>query len=321
MTTTRILITDGLAKDGIAILQAESTFSVDVRTATSAEELLEIIPQYHALVVRSATKVTAPVIEQGRNLQLICRAGAGVDNVDVAAATAKKLPVMNTASANSLAAAEHTIALLFAMFRQIPQAHQSIREKRWDRAKFSGLEVTGKTLGLIGLGHIGKLVAERALGLAMNVLVYDPNISDATTLPENLKNKVTLKHSLNDILVNSNVITVHVPLLSSTKNLLSKEMLSLLKPGSFVLNCARGGIIDESGLCDLLDSGHLAGAAFDVFDSEPIVFPNRLAEHPKVIVTPHLGASTAEAQLRVGTTAAQQILGFFKRNERLGVLN
>jgi D-3-phosphoglycerate dehydrogenase len=317
----KILITDGLAADGQAILKAEKSFELDVRKETPAAELLNIIGNYDALVVRSATKVTKEVIEKGTKLKLICRAGAGVDNVDVEAATAKKIAVMNTASANSLAAAEQAIALLFAMFRQLPQAHQSMKESRWDRATFSGFEVTGKTLGVLGLGNIGRIVADRGVGLKMNVIGFDPFIRQSTQLPLELRNTVTLENSIEDVLKKADVVTLHLPLTKETKGLLNRERLSLMKDGAWLVNAARGGLVDEDVVCDMLDSGKLRGAAFDVFKEEPVKYPNRLTAHPKVIVAPHLGASTAEATLRVGLNAAQQMVGFFTKGERTGVLN
>ena len=318
---TKILITDGLAADGQTILKGEKSFDLEVRKETPAPELLSIIGNYDCLVVRSATKVTKEVIERGTRLKLICRAGAGVDNVDVEAASAKKIAVMNTASANSLAAAEQTIALLFAMLRQIPEAQQSMREGRWDRAKFSGFELTGKTLGVLGLGNIGKIVADRALGLKMKVVGFDPFVKQSTQLPPELRNSVQLESSADAVLAAADIVTLHLPLNKETKGLLGREKLAKLKDGAWLVNCARGGLVDEDVVCDLLDSGKLKGAAFDVFKEEPVKFPNRLAAHPKAIVTPHLGASTAEAQLRVGITAAQQMVAFFTKGDRTGVLN
>lgn len=318
---TKVLITDGLAADGLAILKAEKSIELEVRKETSASELLTMIENYDCLVVRSATKVTKEVIEKGKNLKLICRAGAGVDNVDVEAASARKIAVMNTASANSLAAAEMTIALLFAMMRQVGPAHQSMRESRWDRATFSGFEVTGKTLGVLGLGNIGRIVADRAVGLKMNVIGFDPFVKQSTQLPVELRNTVTLEASVEDVLKKSDIVTLHMPATKETKGLLNRERLSAMKDGAFLINCARGGLVDEDAVCDLLDSGKLRAAAFDVFKEEPVKYPNRLAAHPKVTVTPHLGASTAEAQLRVGLTAASQIVEFFTMGKRTGVLN
>lgn len=309
----KILITDGLASDAVTRLKAEKNFELDVRKATEAAELLSIIPNYDCLVVRSATKVTAQVIEKASRLKLICRAGAGVDNVDVEAASVRKIAVMNTASANSLAAAEHAIAMLFSLARQIPQAHQTMRESKWDRANFNGFELTGKTLGVLGLGNIGKLVVERALGLKMNVIGYDPVVK---SLPG-----MRVESSLDTVLRESDIVTLHLPLLKETKGILNKDRLSTMKDGAVLVNCARGGLVDEDAVCDLLDSGKLRSVAFDVFKEEPVKYPNRLTSHPKAIVTPHLGASTAEAQLRVGLTAADQILGYFTRGDSTGVLN
>jgi D-3-phosphoglycerate dehydrogenase len=294
---------------------------LEVRKETPASELLGMIGDYDCLVVRSATKVTKEVIEKGTNLKLICRAGAGVDNVDVEAASAKKIAVMNTAAANSLAAAEMTLALMFSMMRQVGDAHQSMREGRWDRAKFSGFELTGKTLGVLGLGNIGKIVADRAIGLKMNVIGFDPFVKQSTQLPPELRNAVRLEPSIDDVLKQADIVTLHLPLMKETKGLLGKDKLALMKETAWLVNCARGGLVDEDALCDLLDAGKLRGAAFDVFKEEPVKFPSRLAAHPKVTVAPHLGASTAEAQLRVGLMAAQQIVGFFTRGERTGVLN
>ncbi|MGE4234255.1 MAG: hydroxyacid dehydrogenase [Bacteriovoracia bacterium] len=317
----QILITDGMAAEGVTILKNGKEINVELRKSTDPSELLAMIDRYDCLVVRSATKVTKDVIEKANNLKLICRAGAGVDNVDVEAASAKKIAVMNTASANSLAAAEHAIALLFSMFRNIPQAQQSMREQRWDRALFSGFEVTGKTLGVLGLGNIGRIVADRALGLRMNVLGFDPFVKSEADLPKEFQGRVKVASDLDSVLRSSDVVTLHLPLNKDTRGLLNKDRLSVMKDGSFLINCARGGIADENAVCDLLDSGKLKSAAFDVFEKEPVSFPNRLASHPKAIVTPHLGASTAEAQQRVALVAAQQIVNYFTNGDRTGVLN
>jgi len=317
----KILITDGMASDGLSILKSEKSFDLDVRKATEAEELLNIISQYDCLVVRSATKVTKEVLEKGKQLKLICRAGAGVDNIDMSAAKALKIPVMSTASANSLAAAEHAIALMFAMFRQIPHAHKTLQDGKWDRASFMGTEVTGKTLGILGLGNIGKLVAERALGLKMNVVGFDPLVKSDSSLPIFLRGHVKVENSVDAVLRQADVLTIHLPITPETKNFLNRDRLGFLKEGAWIINCARGGLVDESVVCELLDSGKIRGVAFDVFEKEPVAHPHCLVTHPKAIVTPHLGASTHEAQNRVGITAAQQITDFFIRGEQTGVLN
>ncbi|MBI2605060.1 MAG: hydroxyacid dehydrogenase [Deltaproteobacteria bacterium] len=318
---TKILITDGLANDGLDILKSEKSFELDVRKATDAAELLKLIPGYDCLVVRSATKVTREVIEKGTQLKLICRAGAGVDNVDVEAATRKKITVMNTASANSQAAAEQAIALMFAALRQVPQAHESMKAGRWDRANFTGLEATGKTLGVLGLGNIGRIVADRAIGLRMKVVGYDPLVKNPSQLPAEIRDKVAMRNSIEEVLKEADIVTLHLPLIKETKGLFNRDRLMQMKDGAFLINCARGGLVDEDAVADLLSSGKLRGAAFDVFAEEPVKSPSKLVQNAKAIVTPHLGASTAEAQLRVGITAAQQMVGFFTRGERTGVLN
>jgi D-3-phosphoglycerate dehydrogenase / 2-oxoglutarate reductase len=317
----KILVTDGMASDGVGILKSEVGFDLNLRKETPVSELMEMVADVDCLVIRSATKVTKEVLDKAKNLKLICRAGAGVDNVDVPAATQRKVAVMNTASANSLAAAEHTIALIFAVFKNIGQAHQSMKNEKWDRATFTGSELTDKTLGVLGLGNIGRVVADRAVGLRMNVVGYDPLVTQSTQLPVELRNKIKLEASIDSVLSQADAVTLHLPLTAETKNILSKERMQKMKDGAYLINCARGGLVDESAVCDLLDSGKLKGVAFDVFSEEPVKFPNRLTAHPKAVVTPHLGASTVEAQLRVGLTAARQIVGFFKNGDKTGVLN
>ncbi len=322
---TKILITDGFAKEGVELLKKQPSFEVDLRKSTSADELLKIIGVYDCIVVRSATQVTKECIEEGTALKLIVRAGAGVDNIDVQTATAKKIPVMNTATANSLAAAEQAIALLFAMFRMIPQSMATLREGRWDRESFKGFEVTGKTLGVIGLGNIGRIVAEKAIGLGMKVMGYDPMIKSLSQLPgrfsKNFGEHFKLVNSLDEVLGASHVITLHVPKTKETAHLINAEKISKMRDQSFIINCSRGGIVDEKAVLAALDQGKLTGAAFDVFEKEPPTFPNPLFLHPKVICTPHLGASTFEAQERVAAVASDQIVGFFTKGERAGVVN
>lgn len=310
---TRILITDGLAEEGLAILKREASFEVDCRKATPATDLARILPEYDCVVIRSATTLTPELIDQGSRLKLIVRAGAGVDNIAVPRATEKKIPVMNTASANSLAAAELTIALIFGAFRQIGEASASLKAGKWERDKFKGREVTGKTLGLLGLGNIGGIVAQKAMGLGMRVIAFDPARKGLSG--------VTLVSTPLEVAKEADVLSVHVPKIKTTENLVNADLLAALKNGSYLVNCARGGVVDEAAVIAALDSGKLAGAAFDVFVKEPPVFPNALIAHPKVLAVPHLGASTVEAQDRVALTAAQQMVGFFTRGDRTGVIN
>lgn len=324
MAKTKILITDGMAKEGVDILMAQPSFEVDLRKNTPASELLGMIQNYDAIVIRSATTLTKELIEKATQMKLIVRAGAGVDNIDVPTATAKKLPVMNTASANSMAAAEQTIALLFAMMRQVPQAHQSLKEGRWDRDSFKGYEVTGKTLGVIGLGNIGRIVAQKAIGLGMSVIGYDPMIKSMAQVPgplAKMDESFKLVQTVDEVTTQANVITVHVPKNKETTNLINADRIAKMKDKSFVINCSRGGIVNETDVLAALDSGKLAGAAFDVFEKEPPVFPNPVFNHAKVVCAPHLGASTFEAQERVALTAASQLVGFFTQGDRTGIIN
>jgi len=321
---TKILITDGLAKEGVDILKANPNFEVDLRKATPPDELASIIGNYQSIVIRSATTLTRELLEKATQMKLIVRAGAGVDNIDVPTATAKKIPVMNTASANSLAAAEQTIALMFSMLRMIPQAAQTLREGKWDRDSFKGYEATGKTLGVIGLGNIGRIVAEKAIGLGMKVVGYDPMIKSLAQVPGKLgkmDDSFKLVTTLDEVITAAHILTVHVPKGKDTANLINAERIAKMKDKSFVLNCSRGGIVDEKAVIAALDSGKLAGAAFDVYEVEPPQGPNPLFTHPKVVCAPHLGASTFEAQERVALTAAQQMVGFFTAGERAGVIN
>lgn len=320
----KILITDGLAKEGVDILKGQSHFEVDLRKATPADELAKIIGGYDAIVIRSATTLTKDLIEKAVAMKLIVRAGAGVDNIDVPTATSKKIPVMNTASANSLAAAEQTIALMFSMLRQLPQAAQSLRDGKWDRETFKGYEATGKTLGVIGLGNIGRIVAEKAIGLGMKVVGFDPMIKSVSQVPGRLAKmdeSFKLVSTPDEVILSCNILTVHVPKNKDTANFINADRIGKMKDKSFIINCSRGGIVDEKAVMAAIDSGKLAGAAFDVFDKEPPQFPNALFTHPKVVCAPHLGASTFEAQERVALTAGAQMVAFFTKGDRAGVIN
>ncbi len=313
-----------MAENGLEVLKKHPEFEVDHRKSVDASELKKIIGSYQAIVIRSATTLTKEILENATEMKLIVRAGAGVDNIDVEYATERKIPVMNTASANSLAAAEQTIALMFAMLRFLPQAAMSLKDGKWDRKTYTGYEVTGKTLSVIGLGNIGRIVCEKAMGLGMNVIGYDPMIQSADTLPESLKKNpesFQLVTNLDDAFKKADILTVHVPKNEKTTNLINSESLSKMQKGSWVINVARGGIVNEKDVMEACDSGQLSGAAFDVYDPEPPQFPNPLFTHPKVVCAPHLGASTHEAQTRVASTAAEQMVGFFKREEKTGVIN
>jgi len=302
----KVLITDGLAQEGLNILESAGGLEVDVKKGIPREELLEIVGGYDALIVRSATKVTSDIIEAATNLKAIGRAGIGVDNVDVEAATKRGIVVMNTPEANAITTAEHTIALMLSIARRIPQAHASLKSGKWERSKFKGVEIYGKNLGCIGLGNIGKLVAERAIGLKMNVIAYDPFLTKEAA--EKLGVELV---SLDELLERADFITIHTPLTPDTKDLINKDTFSKTKPGLILINCARGGVANEKDITEAVSEGKLAGAAFDVYVNEPPEEGNPLLTlDENVVFTPHLGASTGEAQTKVGLAIAQQVADF-----------
>lgn len=306
----KILITDGLAKQGLELLKSAEGIEVDERGGVSPEELLEIIGNYEGLVVRSATEVTAEVIgAAGGSLRVIGRAGVGIDNIDVEAATKNGVAVMNTPESNSITTAEHTVTLLLSLARRIPQAHASVRAGKWERNRYRGVEVFGKTIGLVGLGHIGKLVAERAKGLRMKAVAYDPYLS------RDAAKKLGMELvSLDELFSRADVVTVHTPLTSETENLIDAEAFGKMKEGVIVINCARGGIVNEADMAEALRSGKVGGAAFDVYTTEPVSSENPLVSvEDNIVLTPHLGASTEEAQIKVGVTMAEQIIDFARK--------
>ena len=303
----RVLVSDKLSSEGLAILEREShLIKTDIKTGLSEQELCAIIGNYEGLVVRSSTTVTATVLEAAKNLKVIGRAGIGVDNIDVPAASRHGVIVMNTPTGNMTTTAEHAIAMLMAAARKIPQATLSMRQGKWEKSKFTGVEVCNKTLGVIGVGNIGGIVANRAQGLGMKVIAYDPFITEEKAQ----KMKMELV-SLDALYERADFITVHTPLTPETRGLIGKAAFSKMKPTALVINCARGGIVDESALYEALKSNRIAGAALDVFAEEPPK-ENPLVTMEQVVVTPHLGAATAEAQLNVAIDVAQQIVEFFK---------
>ncbi|MGC8666752.1 MAG: phosphoglycerate dehydrogenase [Chthonomonadales bacterium] len=296
----RVLVSDPIAEAGINRLRRVA--EVDVKTGLKPEELEAIIGEYDALAVRSETKVTARIIQAANRLKIIGRAGVGVDNIDVRAATERGILVVNSPEGNTIAAAELTIAMILALARRIPQADASVRAGRWERKKFLGAELYGKTLGVIGLGKIGGEVARRARAFEMSVIAYDPyaNEHKASEIGATLV-------SLEEIYAQSDFITLHVPLNDETRGMIGAEQLAKMKPGVRIINCARGGLIDENALADAIRSGRVAGAALDVFAKEPIAPDNPLLTLPQNVLTPHLGASTAEAQENVAIDIAEQI--------------
>jgi len=296
----KVLVCEPIAEEGINILRKQA--EVDIKLGLKPEELVALISEYEALIVRSETKVTPEVIEAGSRLQVIARAGVGVDNIDLEAATQRGIIVVNVPTANTISAAEHTIALMLALARHIPQAHALLHTGIWQRHNFIGVELRNKTLGVIGLGNVGSEVARRAQGLEMKVIAYDPFVS--LDYARNLGVELV---SFERLLKESDFITLHLSLTSATQGLIGAKELSLVKPAVRIINCARGGLVEEQALSQAIKEGRVAGAAIDVFSEEPPL-NNPLLKNEKVIVTPHLGASTAEAQASVAVDAAEQVV-------------
>ena len=297
----RVLVTEKIAQSGLDLL-SEAGHEVDVREGLSAEELLDVIPGAHGLIIRSATKVTADVLRAGADLVVVGRAGVGIDNVDVEAATAQGVMVVNAPESNILSAAEQAMALLLAQARNIPQAHAALKAGKWERSKWEGVELYGKTLGVIGLGKVGALVAQRALAFGMHLLAYDPYVS-----VERARHMGVELCTLDRLVAESDFLTIHLPKNAETIGLVGRDLLAKAKPGIRVINTARGGIIDEAALAEAVRDGIVAGAGLDVFEKEPTI-ESPLFELPSVVVSPHLGASTAEAQDKAGVTIAEQVL-------------
>ena len=310
----KVLIADKLSPAAVAIFK-ERGIEADVKTGLSKEELLKIVDQYDGMAIRSATKVTADVIKAAKNLKVVGRAGIGVDNVDIPAATAAGVIVMNTPFGNSITTAEHAIAMMMALARDLPAANASTQAGKWEKNRFMGTEVYGKTLGLIGAGNIGSIVADHALGLRMKVVAFDPFLS-----PERAVDMGVEKVELDQLLERADFITLHTPLTDQTRNILSKENLAKTKKGVRIINCARGGLIDEAALKEALDSGHVAGAALDVFVTEPAK-EHALFGTPNFVATPHLGASTNEAQVNVALQVAEQMADYLVSGGVTNALN
>ena len=314
MTTPKVLISDKLSPAAVDIFKQRG-LEVDVKTGLSKEELIGIIGDYDGLAMRSATKPDADVIAAAQNLKVIGRAGIGVDNIDIKAATSKGIAVMNTPFGNAITTAEHAIAMMFAAARQIPNANQGTQAGDWPKKAFMGTELSYKTLGLIGCGNIGSRVAERAIGLTMRVVAYDPFLTEERAVELGVE-----KVDLDTLLARADVITLHTPLTDQTRGILSKEALAKTKPGLILVNCARGGLVDEAAVRELLDSGHIAAAAFDVFAEEPAK-DNVLFGAPNFVATPHLGAATTEAQENVALQVAEQMSDYLLTGAVTNALN
>lgn len=307
MSSFRVLVTDNLSQKGIEIFQSTPGIETVVDHEISADRLAETLKDFDALVVRSRTRLTAELIAGADRLKVVGRAGTGLDNIDIEAATKRGIAVMNTPGGNTVTTAEHALSLLFSLTRNVPQASASMRAGRWEKKKFQGRELFQKTLGVLGLGQIGSVVADRAKGLRMNVIAYDPYLTE-----EMANRKGVERVTFEDLLARSDYITVHVPLNNSTHHLLDAKAFSRMKDGVMVVHCARGGIVDEKALLEALKSGKVAGAALDVFETEP-PGDSPLLALDNVICTPHLGASTAEAQVNVAVAVAEQIADYLTK--------
>lgn len=302
----KVLVSDALSPEGIEILRREPDIEVDVRTKLSPEELVKSIKDFSALIVKSGTKVTKEVIEAADRLKVIARAGVGLDNIDVESASERGVIVMSAPGGSTIAATEHTMTLILALSRNIPQASQSLKDKKWERKKFMGVEIYDKVLGVIGVGRIGRAVIKRAQAFGMKVIAHDPFVPGwrAKKLGVELVD-------LQSLLRQADYITLHVPLTSDTRHMIGASEFAKMKPGVRIINCARGGVVDEKALCKAIKDGRVAGAALDVFEEEP-PFKSVLLELPEVVVTPHLGAATEEAQIKVAVDTANQVIDALK---------
>jgi len=309
----KILVSDKLAQEGLAILKAEKDFQVDVKTDLKPEELKKIIGGYDAIIIRSATTLTEDIIEAAENLKVIGRAGVGLDNVDLKAATKKGVVAMNTPAGNTTATAEHTMSMILSLSRNIPQANASMKAGKWDRNKFNGVELYGKTIGIIGLGRIGSTVAKFAKGFGMHIMANDPYLS-----MEAVQQRGVESVSLDELYRKADYITIHIPKTTETKNLISTKEIAKMKNTVRIINCARGGIVDEAALAKALDEGRIAGCALDVFDEEPLPLDSPLRKLDQCVLTPHLGASTSEAQINVAIEIAESVRDALKGR---GIIN
>ncbi len=311
----KVIATDGMAPAGVEVFEKSKDVEIDIRKGVDADELLKIIPEYDGIIVRSATKVTEEVIKAGEKLKAIGRAGVGVDNVDIKTASRRGIIVMNTPQANTISTAEHTLAMLFALARRIPEADAFMKKGEWAKKKLKGVELYGKVLGVIGFGKIGRWVAKVCHSVGMKIIAYDPMVSD-DKVREADATPVALAH----LFKQSDFITVHTPVNNETRNMINKDTIATMKDGVRMVNCARGGIINEDDLCDAIDSGKVAGAALDVFPKEPNQ-NERLQKYPQIILTPHIAASTDEAQSKVGVEVAEEMVDFLANGTISNAIN
>jgi D-3-phosphoglycerate dehydrogenase len=313
--SSRILIADAVSTECDRILESRG-LEVVRAVGLPKEKLMEMLPEFEGMIIRSAVTADREMIEQMSMMRVIGRAGTGVDNIDIIASTEKGIIVMNVPDGNTISAAEHAIAVLFSMLRKVPAANASLRSGSWDRKSFTGTEILHKNIGILGLGRIGREVAIRLQSFGVRVLGYDPVLS-----PEAVSELGVEPVDFDTLVESSDILSVHIPLLPATRGIIGKAEMERMKKGSFIVNCARGGIVDEAALLEALESGQIAGAGLDVYDKEPPTFPNPLIEHPNVVATPHIAASTNEAQERVALAIAHQIADYFEGKGAAGVVN
>ncbi len=314
--TVKVWVADKLSQEAVDKINAMNGFEAVVNVGLSPEAQAEIIGDFDAMIVRSATKLNATLAAKADKLKVVVRAGIGVDNIDIPACTEKGITVENTPFGNTVTTAEHAIALMFSLARHVPQATASMKEGKWEKKKFEGTQIEGKTLGVIGTGNIGSIVCRKAVALGMNVLASDPFLT-----AEKAAELGVVKVELDELFSHAKIITIHTPLIDATKNLLNADAFGKMQPGTLLVCAARGGIVNEDDLAAALENGTVAGAALDVFSVEPPNPDHPLFRSDKVILTPHLGASTKQAQINVGLDAADQIQAFFDRDEKINALN
>ena len=316
MKKIKVLVSDGVAPEGLSLLEKSELFSISLHKQLEKEELIRILPEYEAIIIRSASKLKEEALSAGKNLKLILRAGSGVDNIDVGKASEMGTLVFNTPGANNNAVVELTLGFLFSLLRKIPQAASSIKAGKWEKKSFIGLEAEGRSLGILGLGAIGASVAKKAHLLGMKVLAYDVDMES-----KKLDSFIKKSNSMEELFEKSSIISVHVPLMDATKNLIGESLFSKMQKGSFFINCSRGGIVVEEALYNFLENGTIAGAAMDVFSEEPITATNKLIDHPNFICSPHIGAATKESQTKVAISAATILVQYFKDGDTKFALN
>jgi D-3-phosphoglycerate dehydrogenase len=314
--TYKVFVSDKLSAEGIDVLKKNDEIDVLFEPGLSPDEQKDRIRDAHGLIVRSATTVTPDLLEAAGELKVIARAGIGVDNIDIEACTQRGVVVENTPHGNTTSAAEHAIALLFSLARHVPRADASMKAGKWDKKAFMGVELDGKTLGVVGAGNIGSIVCRKAVGLGMKVLAFDPYLGDEKAHALGIE-----LAELDEVLARADALTCHVPLVEGTRGLIGKEALGKMKKGSLLVQASRGGVVDEAAVIEALDDGTLLGAAFDVYESEPLAEDHPLRGRPDVVLTPHLGASTTDAQIHVGVQAAEQVIALLTRGERIHALN